>query len=92
MTGDPTHAPAGTLHSSSGVSAFTGRPFVLLTWSGSSGQLTPDEARTLALDIIAAADAAETDAHVLEVLKRLHVDEDARARFLLAIRERRGQS
>lgn len=59
---------ATVLHSASGVSAFTGEPFVLLTWGARSGQMSPDEARTLGLHIIAAADAAETDAIVVGLL------------------------
>lgn len=55
------------LYSESGVNR-RGVGFVLLTWGGQSGQLSPDEARALALQIIGAADAAETDALAVKVL------------------------
>lgn len=78
------------MHVESAVSAFTGDPFVLLTWDVQAAQMDPDAARAFALHIIAAADAAETDAILHAELKGLGLDADTATRFLLAIREKRG--
>lgn len=78
------------LATSAAVSAFTGDPFVLLTWSGpTTAQMTPDEARELALHIIAAADSAETDALVLHQLKGMGIADEHAAHFLVSVRQRR---
>lgn len=54
----------------SGVSATTGQPFVNIRVEGdSSGQLTPTEARELALTILGAAEAAITDAALMTWLE-----------------------
>jgi hypothetical protein len=86
-------AAGGILHTSSGVSAFTGKPFVLASWGVESGQLTPDEARALALRIVEAAAAAEHDALVLRWLQeRMDLPADTAAQALVDLRELRGHS
>lgn len=79
----------GVLEAASGVSAFTGEGFVLLTWGTNSGQMTPDEARQLGLHIIEAADAAVADAIVVHLLKGIGVTNDSAAGFLRDIRDHR---
>lgn len=59
---------ADVIHTESGVSAFTGKPFVVVRWGKERGQLTPAEARELGLSILAAAEAAESDVAVHRVL------------------------
>lgn len=46
----------------SGVSLFTGEPYVQMKWGEQDGQLTPDECRAHAAGLIEAAEAAEFDA------------------------------
>jgi hypothetical protein len=83
----------GMLHSSSGVSAFTGKPFVLLTWEHMSGQLTPAEARELALQIIEAATAAEHDAlFVRWTREEVGLDMQAAVQGLAALRKLREET
>lgn len=78
-----------TLETTSAVSAFTGAPFVLMTWGTRSGQLTPDEARVLGLHIIGCADAAEGDAALVRTLRDIGLDQDASAAFLQSLRAMR---
>lgn len=87
-------APASedVLVSTSGVSSRTGAPFVHLRWGASVGQLTPDEARILALHIIECADAAVTDAIVVKRLRELGNTEDEALDFLQHLRALRDQS
>lgn len=56
--------PPNTLFVHSGVTNNL-RPFVHLAWGGERGQLTPDELRTYAFSLLAAAEAAESDSMVL---------------------------
>lgn len=78
------------MYSSSGVSAFTGDPFVLLTWGHESAQMTPDEARAFALHIINAADTAENDALIVKVLQEvIETSHDAALMVLGIMRDRR---
>lgn len=91
MTTEPDPEFTGLI-STSGVSAFTGEPFVLLQWRGPlTGQMAPDEARQMALHIIAAADGAETDACLAAALTDAGVTLDATTALLSAVRDRRGQ-
>jgi len=48
------------------VASRTGEPLVVLRWFDHSGELTPAEARTFALRVLAGADAAESDAFIFE--------------------------
>jgi hypothetical protein len=69
---------------------FSGRPTCLLTWGERRGQLTPDEVRALALSWLEAAEAAETDAVVLELLEQEDdFTPDKRERFLQDLQRRR---
>lgn len=45
------------------------RGFVHLAWSGNRAQFTPDEARTHAMRLLEAAEAAESDYMVLRLLR-----------------------
>jgi hypothetical protein len=85
-------ADGGVLESVSGVSLFTGEPFVTLRWGQNSGQLTPAEARELAMSILAAAEAAESDAAVVKVLRTCGCADEAIAPFLRDLRDLRSLS
>lgn len=82
---------------SSGVSAFTGKPFCLVEAVSTSGdrwtgQLSPKEVRTMALHWLEAAEAAEHDAAVrAELVEELGLGDHAAAAFIAALRERREQ-
>ena len=89
---DGTVADDGMIWSYSGVSAFTGEPFVTLRWGSESGQQSPEQARELALSILRAADASEMDALLVKQLGEIGVDEQAALRFLVDLRHARGES
>lgn len=79
----------GSLHHESAVSAFTGEPYVLLTWGRESGQLSPDEAAKLGADIISAAQAARHDAAIVAELTSEHdFPREAIAGFIGSLRRR----
>jgi hypothetical protein len=80
---------AGMIEMTSGVSAFTGNPFVVVQWGAKTGQLTPAETREMALHFLSCADAAESDAAVMKQLRDADLSEAAAALFVLGIRERR---
>lgn len=46
----------------------TRQPYVSLAWGAERGDLTPDEARTFALQVLDAASASEADAFLVEFL------------------------
>jgi hypothetical protein len=58
----------GVIDVTSIVSSRTKEGIVQFKWNAEDGQLTPDEARAHALGIIEAAEAAETDAFLVEFL------------------------
>lgn len=51
------------------VSSRDYRPFVQLNWGSGGCQMTPDEAREHAYKILAAAEAAESDAFLVDFLR-----------------------
>lgn len=51
------------------VSGRTREPFVVLKWGGESGQLTPTEARAHARRVLEAAEAADSDAFLMDFLR-----------------------
>lgn len=51
------------------VNAADSQPVVEFRWGDQVGELTPDEARAHALKILAAADAAESDAFMVGFLR-----------------------
>jgi hypothetical protein len=67
----------------------SGRPTCLLTWGDRRGHLTPGEVRALALSWLEAADAAENDATVLQVLEDLRVSAEIRQLLMAGLQERR---
>lgn len=74
----------------SGVSAFTGEPFVQLRWGIQMAQFTPEEARQYALNVLAVAEASESDAAVVKMLTDdIGLPEQAALQFLVALRDRR---
>lgn len=78
------------IHVESGVSAFSGEPFLTIrTTGGRTGQMTPAELRTMALHWLEAAEAAETDAAVFAELSSLGLDDATAAGFIQALRFRR---
>lgn len=83
-----------TLEQTSGVSATTSAGFVTLRAVATDGttmvgQLNPDATRQLALDMIAAGDAAETDALLVELLTELDLPDHVVGGFLSDLRGRR---
>ena len=80
----------------SGVSMFTGEPFVEVTvmldgHTHAIGQLSPDETRQHGLAYLAAAEAAEQDALVFKVLTEgVGLDKEHAGAFVLRMREERG--
>lgn len=79
----------GSIDMHSGVSLFTGKPFVTLRWGKSSGQLTPQEAEQHGLAVIATAMAARIDAAVFaELTETLGVDKQTAGRFIAGLRTR----
>ena len=95
-------ADAAGIDIQSGVSVYSGDGFVTLHWGKEHGQLTPAEARAHGAYVIAAAEAAEHDAAVYAVLRRLLDDgtmtsnhgkrgDAVAARFLDDLREERAR-
>ncbi len=70
----------------SGVSQRTGEGFLSFSWGELHGQLDPAEARTFALGVIEAADAAEFDAALTKWARATGFEEDAINGLLGAIR------
>jgi hypothetical protein len=58
----------GTISAESGVSAGTGRGFVMVTWNDEEGQFDPEIAKGLGQSIIDAAYSAEHDAYFIAFL------------------------
>lgn len=76
----------------SGVSAFTGAPFVHLRWGDMHGQWTPDEALQHAWAVIGAADAALVDAFLFKFAReKIGLTKEDAAKLLLAFRAYRGE-
>ena len=75
---------ADTIWVHSHVSASSGEGYVVLSWGTNQAQMTPDEAIALALGVIEAAHAAETDA---ALGKGLAGFDETTARLLLLLRE-----
>lgn len=82
----------GVLWTESGVSAASGEPFVALCWGAQTGQCTPDEARAVAMSILAAAEAAESDAAVVKLLRGIGVEDESVAGFVVDLRKVRSES
>lgn len=82
----------GVLWAESGVSLFTGEPFVTLRWGSHVGQCSPDDARQTAMSILAAAEAAESDAAVVKHLRAIGVGEQAVGQFIGDLRTIRDAS
>jgi hypothetical protein len=85
------------INMTSGVSVFTGEPFVEVVATDESGnrmrgQLTPADVRAHAMAYLEAAEAAETDAFIVTWLKEtVGLEEQQALRALAAFREMRGQ-
>lgn len=78
---------AGTIEVTSGVSAFTGEPFCHVQWGKESGQLTPNEVRQMALLWLGAAEAAEQDAIVFQLIREeLEFPPELAAQFIQRMR------
>lgn len=81
----------GMLLIESGVSSTTGEPFVHIRWGELSGQLTVEQARGHALNVLACADGAEFDAAFLGFAQEaLSMDVPQAAAFVAAMRRARG--
>lgn len=70
-----------------------GDPFVTISWGKLSGAMSPDETRTLAHHMLAAAEAAETDAHLFRFfVHRMELDLPTFGQMLMNFREYRGMA
>lgn len=79
-----------TIHMQSGVSAFTGEPFIALQWGEQRGQLTVAEAREHAFAILETCEAAESDAFLYKFMReKVNATEERAAMMLVAFREYR---
>lgn len=89
MSGDPV-LDGGVVTIESGVSLFDGKPFCAVLVDGRRlGQLRPDEVREMAMNWMAAAEAAESDAIVVQLMRELGVPDDAVGDLLMDLRGRR---
>jgi hypothetical protein len=78
------------IHLESGVSAFNGKPFLRVSWGKEVGQVSPQEARTMASDWFDAAAAAEHDALLMaELQETVGLDFQTAGQVLLSLRARR---
>lgn len=71
-----------------------GEPFCTIVAETSSralllGQVPPDTVRKMALDFLGAAEAAETDAIVFRLLRRVGLDDPAIGAFVADMRDER---
>lgn len=73
----------------SGLSVFTKKGFVLVTWGKMSGQLTPEGAIQHGLAAIEAGFGAQSDEIMWATLDDIGFDEEEIVRFLSAMRKRR---
>jgi hypothetical protein len=88
----PDTQPPAEILVESGVSYPDFRPFVTLRLGDQRGQLDPAEARQHALLILEAADAAESDAFIVQLLEqRVDMRHDQIARVLADFRTFRAQ-
>lgn len=82
----------------SGVSAFDGKAFCRIECKGTEGdvmigQLDPDTCRSMAVQWIEAADAAEFDAILLDFLiNTIGLDNQSVGNILVEMRKRRGEA
>ena len=83
---------AASIDVTSGVSMFDGKPFCMISLDGKPiGQLDPEEVRTMAMNWLAAAEAAESDAVVVAELRGIGLEDNAVGAFLQALRSRRAE-
>lgn len=72
------------------VSQATGEPRVQIAWYDHSAQMTPEETRAFALQIMEAADAATSDAYLVHWLaEKVQMDKQGQAMLLNEFREYR---
>lgn len=83
----------GMINVESFVSHLDGAPFVKLQWGNESGQLTVEEARQHALNILQCAEAAEFDAAYWRFLTTdMQVKDPKQAAYMVGLlREHRGK-
>lgn len=69
--------PDGKIHFmvTSGFGGNTRQPFVQVEVNGQQVQMSPEGARALGLNLLEAAEAAETDAHLVSFYKTLQMDD-----------------
>lgn len=76
------------INMTSGVSAFSGDPFIAMHWGAESGQFTPDQARQHALKILECAEAAESDAAIVSWAEtKMGMDKQTAVLILKDLRE-----
>lgn len=75
----------------SGVGAATRKPFVGVQYAGQLTQMSPEAARGLAMNLLGAAEAAETDALLYTFLEQAGLPPEATSRLIVLLRESREQ-
>jgi hypothetical protein len=69
----------------------TGEPIVQVDFAGKRVQVSPDDARAMAMNLLECAEAAESDACVVHCLTDLGMKQDDAAKMLVAMRDKRAQ-
>jgi|GEM_PF-2678130 hypothetical protein len=83
-------SPSNAIHVESGVSVFTGKPFIAFHWGENHGQLTVAEANAYAFALLEACEAAESDAFIFEFMrKQMGATAENAVRMVMAFREYR---
>lgn len=80
-----------TMEVISAVSLFDGAPFIVLGWGDMRAQMSPLEARDLARNVMRAAEGAENDAALVNVLRRSRVPDEVAVGLLGELRAERGE-
>lgn len=73
------------------VSMRTGQALLDCSWMGMLAQITPDQARSMALGMIATAAEAETDAVMLAFLRSTGLSEERAAHAVATVRSMRAE-
>jgi len=76
---------------SSMVASLTGEPMVMLRWFTHVAQITADQARELAFDLIDVAEAAKSDAFLMQFMSKLTGRPNAGMAVIAEFREFRWQ-
>jgi hypothetical protein len=85
------HVDPSMIMVSSMVSSRTREPMVMLRWFTFVAQIGPEQARELAFNLLDAAEAAKSDAYLMQIMTKLSDDPEAGPQLVAAFREFRRQ-